>query len=185
MTDTQHPPGTGTLTLVQPTVTLREAFSNMAEDYRINGGGQVDGVFELYSNDFPGYVRQLVGNAYIRDSRGVRVPATTYWLYRPDDRVLLGVSRLRHHLTPALKREGGHIGYSIRPTERRKGHGTRILELTLEKAREFGIFEVLVTCDTANIGSARIIQANGGVFENEVISERTGNPVSRYWITLH
>ncbi len=185
MTDTQRPAaGTQALTLVEPTVTLRDAFLDMAEDYRLHGGGDIDGAFELFPHDFPGYIRQLLGNSYIRDSRGARVPATTYWLFRPGDGMLLGVSRLRHHLTPALKHEGGHIGYSIRPSERRKGHGKRILELTLEKARDFGIHEVLVTCDTANTGSARIIQANGGVFENEVISERTRNPVSRYWITL-
>ena len=182
MTETQAGPAQAVL--VTPSLDLRAAFEDMAEDYRAAGEGPVDNLFSMLSHDFAAYVERLEREGYIRDNRGARVPATTYWLYQPAEDALIGTSRLRHELTPGLTHEGGHIGYSIRPSARRQGYGTRILELTLDKAREHGIFEVLITCDTDNAGSARIIEKNGGVFENEVLSERTGKPVSRYWITL-
>ena len=138
---------------------------------------------ELLEGDFPAYVRRLRRNALGLDLPPGFVPTTTFWMVRNGTEIL-GVSSLRHHLVPILKIEGGHIGYAIRPSERRKGYGTRLLALMLDEARALGLCRVLVTCDTDNIGSARIIQKNGGVFEGEARSPRTGRPVSRYWIDL-
>ena len=106
-----------------------------------------------------------------------------YWLLR-EDQTILGNSSLRHWLVPVLEDVGGHIGYTIHPQERRKGYGTLILRLSLEKARERGMQRVLFTCDTDNIGSARIIVKNGGVLASQGWSVRTGKQVSRYWIEL-
>ncbi len=169
--------------LVEPTVRLREAFLDMAADYVEAGEPRIDGLFELYSHDFAQYIHRLEQDATLPRPQGPRVPANTYWLLT-EEGAIAGSSRLRLMLTPALAHEGGHIGYSVRPSFRRQGYGTCILALTLEKARAHGIERVLVTCDTDNMGSARIIRKNGGVLENEVISERSGKPVSRYWITL-
>lgn len=110
-------------------------------------------------------------------------PQSTWCLVR-DDTTVVGYSRLRSQLTLALKDVGGHIGYSIRPSERRKGYGTRILALTLEPARALGLDRVLLTCDTNNIGSARIIEKNGGVLSSSGFSPQTNTHVSRYWIAL-
>jgi predicted acetyltransferase len=79
---------------------------------------------------------------------------------------------------------GGHIGYEIRPVKRRQGYGTEILRLGLEKARELGLRKVLVTSDEDNIGSRKIIEHNGGIFENAI--EIEGDPVQklRYWIDI-
>ncbi len=79
---------------------------------------------------------------------------------------------------------GGHIGYRIRPSERRKGYGTLILALTLAEARKLGLPRVLLTCDQDNIASARVIQANGGALASEGYSPQTQTLVSRYWIEL-
>jgi len=111
------------------------------------------------------------------------VPATTYWLVRDGQRVVAR-SSLRHRLTPHLEREGGHIGYGVRPSERGKGYGTAVCRLTLEKARALGLPRVLITCDTDNLASARIIEKNGGVFESEARSRQTGKMKRRYWIDL-
>jgi len=59
-----------------------------------------------------------------------------------------------------------------------------LLKLMLGRAGEFGLDRVLVTCDSDNIGSARIIEKNGGVLENDVVSDNSGKLVSRYWIKL-
>jgi len=91
---------------------------------------------------------------------------------------------LRHQLTPALEHEGGHIGYDIRPSARRRGFGTLILALTLERARILGLARALLTCDTDNTASARIIERNGGALAARVVSNRTGKLISQYWIEL-
>ena len=175
--------GTETLTLVEPTVALELAFRSLVEDYRAAGGERYQDVPGLAEAGFDAYVRRLQ-----EASRGVgllpgHVPQTTFWLVR-DGTTIVGISRLRHYLTPALEQEGGHIGYNVCPSERRKGYGTRLLALTLKAARTRGLHRVLVTCDTDNVASARIIQKNGGQLAGEVISAFSGKPVSRYWIHL-
>jgi len=111
------------------------------------------------------------------------VPETIYWLVRDGERVLAR-SSLRHQLTPHLEREGGHIGYSVRPSERGKGYGTAVCRLTLARARALGLRRVLITCDADNAASARIIEKNGGVLEDQRRSVQTGKMKRRYWVKL-
>ncbi len=94
------------------------------------------------------------------------VPETWLWLVDGDE--YIGRASIRHELNDELLLVAGHIGYEIRPTKRRQGYGTQILALALERAREMGIYKVLVTCDTDNFGSRKIIEANGGKLENEI-----------------
>jgi predicted acetyltransferase len=109
------------------------------------------------------------------------VPFTTYWLL-DDDSAVVGISRLRHELNDGLLYHGGHIGYYVRPSARRKGHGTSILALTLAEGRKRGIERFLLTVDSENVPSIRVIEANGGVIEDERIDKDTGRPFRRYWI---
>jgi predicted acetyltransferase len=111
-----------------------------------------------------------------------RVSQNEFWLV--SDNLTLGRSTLRHWLLPDLEHEGGHIGYDIRPTERRKGYGSAILKLTLEKAKDLGLPRALLTCDYDNIGSAKVIENNGGIFSGKVISKKNGKPILQYWIEL-
>lgn len=113
----------------------------------------------------------------------VYVPQTACWLSTPQGEIL-GISRLRHYLTPALEIEGGHIGYAVRPSARRQGCATRLLALMLEKARALSLARVLVTCENDNIGSARTIEKNGGVLEDRRLSPDSGKWIRRYWIAL-
>jgi predicted acetyltransferase len=87
-------------------------------------------------------------------------------------------------LTPELEYEGGHIGYDIRPSARRRGFGTALLRLTLERAAALGICDVRLTCDADNIGSIRVIENNGGVLEGEVPSRERATLIRQYWIPL-
>jgi predicted acetyltransferase len=119
-------------------------------------------------------------------SRGVGIPDgfaahSTYWMVR-DGIEVVGVSNLRHALTPRLLREGGHIGYGIRPSARGQGLGIEILRLTLERAVEIGLKEALITCDKANVASARVIIRNGGILDSEIFLEERGVYLQRYWI---
>ncbi len=97
---------------------------------------------------------------------GWKVPSTTYWLYA--DGVPVGFGSVRHFLTEALSKAGGHIGYGIAPHYRGRGYGKELLRLLLEKARETGIDKVLVTVRPDNAASIAVALANGGV-----ITERT------------
>lgn len=108
------------------------------------------------------------------------VPSTTYWLI--DDDQFVGHINIRHTLNEHLEKVGGHIGYAIRPSARNKGYGSKILELTLPKARLLGLQKVLVTCDESNISSQKIIEKNKGKLQNKVPGE--SEPKLRYWIEL-
>lgn len=109
------------------------------------------------------------------------VPAHTFFLIE-DKKRIIGAINIRHYLNEYLLNYGGHIGYGIRPSERRKGYASLMLSLALPKAKELGIHRALITCDKNNLGSARTIMKNGGVLENEVIKEKI--ITQRYWIEL-
>ena len=112
-----------------------------------------------------------------------RVPSTTYLAVRRCDHRVVGIIMLRHpNDHPTILGSGGHIGYSVRPSERRKGYATEMLKLVLEECRHRNMARVLVTCYKENIPSEKTILANGGVFENEI--EDDGEILKRYWITL-
>jgi predicted acetyltransferase len=176
------------LELASPATRWEAAYLAFLDDFEAAGEPRIpagSGV-ELARSDFAAFVQRLQD-----DERGVNlkpgiVSSSAYWLLRHDgdDVTILGVSALRHALTPALEDAGGHIGYSIRPSERRRGYGMRILALTLPHARALGLERVLVTCDTDNISSARVIEKNGGMLASEGYSALVETRISRYWITL-
>ncbi len=136
--------------------------------------------FESAEN-FAEFVKKLRGQAKGKYLPNGFVPSTTYWLV--DGKKFIGRVSIRHRLNTHLCRIGGHIGYVIRPSERKKGYGTVILKLALAKTRELGIKKVLVTCGVDNIGSRRIIEANGGIFQN-IAKSKTEGDKRRYWIHL-
>ena len=171
------------LALIKPVIKFKSEFLSMLEEYRAVAEDPYRDILKAAWTDFHMYIRQLEDFSKGRGLPHSYAPMTSFWMVQ-DDKVIVGESRLRHKLTPALKLEGGHIGYSIRPSQRRKGYGTRLLELTLEKAKELGLSHVLVTCNTDNIASAQVIQKNGGKLAGGVISNKSGAAVSHYWIDL-
>ena len=122
-----------------------------------------------------------------REKRKGWLPSHTYLTVRRSDGRVVGIINYRPSpLSDFVLQYGGHIGYSIRPSERRKGYAKEQLRLTLEKCRAAGEERVLLTCDP-DTASERTILANGGVLENEVADEpglgKSGT-IRRYWITL-
>ena len=105
-----------------------------------------------------------------------KVHSSNYWIV--EDGEFVGYLALRHDLTPWLLEEGGHIGFSVRPSRRRQGHARRALALALVEAKDLGLDRVLLTCDEDNDGSRLTIEGNGGVYEDSRNGKR------RYWITL-
>jgi len=173
----------GNLKLVRPCTELEDTFMAMVAESLAAGEPYYRDVAELARRGFAAYVRRMRDWAEGKHLPAGHVPCDALWLVL-DGAHVVGESRLRHRLSRYLRREGGHIGYNIRVSERRKGYGTRILALTLTHAKARGLRRVLVTCDTENVASARIIEKNGGVLQNRVISRRTNKSVNRYWIDL-
>jgi predicted acetyltransferase len=128
------------------------------------------------------YLRQVLAEQGQRPAEPGRVAASVFWLV--DDEKYIGRVNLRHRLNPRLRRMGGHIGYEIRPSMRRRGHGTQVLALAMERARNIGLRRVLLVCADDNIGSWRIIEANGGVLEGTFRVRERPEPIRRYWIDL-
>ena len=114
---------------------------------------------------------------------GTAVPSHTYLAIRKRDDKVVGVIDLRHHINhPILGTWGGHCGYSVRPSERGKGYAKEMLRLNIQNAKSMGIEKLLVTCNSENAASEKVIIANGGVFEK--IIDVDGCKMKRYWITV-
>ena len=112
------------------------------------------------------------------------VPATQFIYVREEDGRVVGMLQIRHYFNDHLRLYGGHIGYSVRPSERRKGYATAMLHDALPHCRELGITDVLISCLTDNEGSRRTILANGGVYESTVHEPELNRDLDRYWIHL-
>ncbi len=113
------------------------------------------------------------------------VPDSLYMAIRESDGRIVGIIDLRQFENhPVLSVWGGHIGYSVRPSEQRKGYGTEMLRLILPIAWEKGLGKVMVTCHDGNLASEKIIRKNGGVYEKSVQVEGQGT-IKRFWIGLN
>lgn len=171
-----------------PRLTLRElcsddrdAFFAAVAEFRQSDPGW-DFAFDFdASGDFDAYVNRLSNWTRGVDLSDRFVP-NTYLVGVVGDKII-GRLSLRHELNDFLRRIGGHVGYGVVASERRRGYATAMLRLSLPLARALGIERLLVTADQDNIGSIRTIEKCGGVFEG-VVSTAGGTPKRRYWIAL-
>ena len=172
----------GIITLTLPTKEYERQVLDYKNEFEINGDS-MDGTAGLQkSRSFDEWFSVIIDNLKEETVRTGFVQASTYLAVRTCDQRVIGMIDIRHRLNDYLFQFGGHIGYSVRKSERRKGYAKKMLCLALKKCKNINIPKVLVTCDKGNIASAKTIICNGGVLENEVLEgERI---TQRYWIYL-
>ncbi len=112
------------------------------------------------------------------------VLATQFFYIRKANNCLVGMIQVRHYFNDYLSKYGGHIGYSIKPNERRKGYATSMLKAVLPYCKEIGLDKILISCIDSNIGSEKTILKNGGVYESTVYERKEKCRLKRFWITL-
>lgn len=171
--------------LIKPTYDLHSEFIDMIIEYQEYRETRIydQDFLQLIQSDFLGYIEYLENNSKGIGLKPGFVPATTFWLVL-NCKTIIGESRLRHWLVPSLEHWGGHIGYMVRPLQRGKGYGTKMLRLTLEQTRNMGLNRVLLTCNQDNHASAHVIQKNNGKFASEGLLESNNKVIHRYWIDL-
>lgn len=125
-------------------------------------------------------VERYIASLEVRGDDGDLVPDSTFFCLDTERNIFVGAVNIRHYLNEKLLHDGGHIGDGVRLSERGKGYGTQMLALALRECDRLGIRRVLMCCDWDNVASARTIQKNGGILENEIDDD--GVPVQRYWI---
>jgi predicted acetyltransferase len=165
--------------LLRPDVRLGESWAKAVAEFgdeAMHGSGLWD--FDPLDVSESGCA-EVVAHLLSRGDPSVPLPdgivhSDYFWI--ADDCGFVGYLALRHALTPHLLEEGGHIGFSVRPSRRREGHASRAVALALPRAAELGLERVLLTCDEDNEASRRTIERNGGVYEDSRKGKR------RYWI---
>ena len=146
----------------------------------VNGSGSLDRYLREFT--YEEWLKKVLSRVDIANLEKDKVPDLTYFYVREEDGRIVGMINIRLALNDFLRNEGGHIGYSVRPTERRKHYGTEMLKCGVEVCRRIGIEDVIVSCDKDNPASAGVIKNCGGVLEAELYSETFKEVIQRYVI---
>lgn len=154
----------------------------LVNDSQINGTGGLD--WYLENSTYEHWLEKIRTDMDIANVAPERVPALTYFYIRKSDNMIIGMANLRLALNDTLRTEGGHIGYSVRPTERGKHYATDMLKNALKVYDKLGIQNIILVCDKENIASAKVIKHCGGVLENEFYSEKYGEYLQKYIIKI-
>lgn len=170
------------LKLMTPHKAHKEAVMAYKQAF-IDSGDSMDGTAGLQSAEtFEEWLKAVQDNSKEETVRDGLVPSSTFLAVEVESGEIIGMIDIRHRLNDYLKRCGGHIGYSVRKSQRRKGYASHMLKLALEECKALGIQDVLITCNKENIASAKTILANGGVLENEI--QENARITQRYYIHI-
>ena len=173
------------LKLVRPTLEYKEqAIEYIEEFYQNNSSIHGVGGLTKYLENYEGWLIRLEEYRKPQPTKE-RVPNETFFLVRESDDKIIGMIDIRLELNEKLRRSGGHIGYSIRPTERRKGYNKINLYLALLECQKHGLKEVMLSCNKDNLGSARTIQTFDAKLEREFFDDEVYHCIEQvYWIDV-
>ena len=154
-----------------------EQILNYKEEFLLNNE-IIHGAANMTSLSIPEWV-QFTENTKNKESVTPGF-VTAHTFFALDNNKIVGIINARHELNDYLLNFGGHIGYSVRKSERRKGYAKAMLSYTVDFLFSLGLEKILITCDKENIASKRTIESCDGILENEVIEE--SRITLRYWI---
>lgn len=170
--------------LIEPTMEYDKQIQAYRQEF-LTFGGSMDGCGSLRRFDrTQDWIDQVEVLKKPETTPSQWVPCSQYIYVRESDNKIVGVIQIRHHFNEFLERYAGHIGYSVCPSERRKGYATQMLREVLPKCKTLGIDNVLISCVTGNDGSRKVIINNGGVYESTVYEPEKKVYLERYWITI-
>lgn len=171
--------------MVFPNINYKEKAINFIKELNeynseIHGSGGLDRY--LIESSYEDWLGKVISDIDMANINGNRVPALTYFYVRVADDKIIGMINIRLALNDYLRKEGGHIGYCILPTERNKHYGTMMLLEALKVCDIIGIKRVFVTCDLDNIPSSKVIKNCNGKLDEEFFSNTYQTTVQRYVI---
>jgi len=168
--------------LVKPSKELQDSIWEYRQEYLDYGEKHINGSCGIaYYHKFDEWLDLVLSIEKEKRSRDY-VHASTFFSLRKNDRRMIGSIQLRHSLTADLEKHGGHIGFGIRPSERKKGYGKQQLLLVFDIARQMKIPKVMISCDKDNIASSRTIIHCGGILTSENIYKDKKQLI--YWVDL-
>lgn len=168
------------LKLVEPNILYKEELIKFKEEFLINNETMHGGA-NLSSSDIDIWLDSVEKSKSEETVEEGLVPASILIMVDGKNNII-GIVNIRYRLNDFLLKVGGHIGYSIRKSERNKGYGTELLRLSILECKKLNLEKILVTCDDDNIGSRKVIENNKGIYENTI--EFEGDRVERYWIEI-
>ncbi|MFL0269339.1 GNAT family N-acetyltransferase [Candidatus Clostridium radicumherbarum] len=167
--------------LIRPSMEYKQQVLEYKKEFICNGDDLAGTSYLLNYDSYEEWLKFVINNEK-KSTKHTEVTASVFLAIREEDNKLVGMINIRHALNEYLYNYGGHIGYSVRKNERRKGYAKEMLKMTLAECRKLGMKKVLLTCDSHNIASAKTIKSCDGILENEVSNEE--GLTQRYWIEL-
>lgn len=168
--------------LVNPTIFMRSAYFDFIYDWAKHGEIITPNTAIFTQKSYFAWLMEeyKLRQRIYAGGKGL-VPASTYFFMDASEQII-GAVNIRKYLSPELLHCGGHIGYGIRPSQRRRGYASEMLRMALLICRKCSMKQVLITCLKNNIASSRTIIKNGGILENEIFYQESC--IQRYWIDL-
>ncbi|MBQ6527513.1 MAG: GNAT family N-acetyltransferase [Clostridia bacterium] len=172
------------LKLIEPTIQYDRQIQAFRKEF-LDAEGSMDGCGSLKRFETTQeWLDQVQALRSIETTPPELVPMTQFICVREEDEKIVGVIQIRHFLNDYLRQYAGHIGYSVCPSERRKGYASEMLRKALPVCRDLGIYDVMISCVEGNVGSRRTILKNGGIFDSRVFEPDRQIWLERYWIHI-
>jgi predicted acetyltransferase len=170
--------------LVKPDLTMKDLLNSYKQEFFDNNEMVINGSASI--DEYLSIEQWLLLIDSMKDRNNLAKPEwvemSQFVLIDKEKELIIGMINIRHYLNEYLSKFGGHVGYSVRPSQRNKGYAKVMLELAKQYLQEKGLKKILLTCDDTNIASIKTIESCGGLLENKI--DKNSSLIRRYWIKL-